>query len=311
MKYIWVTKVVNIKVYLHPFTLRLFLADKSGFDNNNKLACFYLTYFFLHYKREMSETETQLVINQLITENEQLRIKLDEARAEIAQLKFQQMKDNRDIEEYESLYEQARQDNKLLTKQNEILDQQVTMLKEQIKMMKDKYEPKTLEGFMKQNGKIMDRADTKVIKKELQKQGIGCGPLKQLQTDLQNLGYIITVQNKNGVDAYVCKDATMIFYLAQLKKHEGTNIYKYGRTINLRSRKQTYKKSNNGDVSFIKTELVTNGFEAEKKMKERLEQQVKDGKAKRNEEGDEYYNISINIMEQLYNEVVSELGVKE
>lgn len=258
----------------------------------------------------MSETETQLVINQLITENEQLRKELDEARAEIAQLKLQQMRDNKDLEEYELLYDQVRQDNKLLTKQNELLDQQVTVLKEQVRVMKDKYEPKTLEGFMKQNGKIMDRADTKVIKKELQKQGIEYKSLKQLHADLQNLGYIITVHNRNGVDAYVCKDATMIFYLAQLKKHEGTNIYKYGRTINLRSRECTYKKSN-GDVSFIKTELVTNGFEAEKKMKERLEQQVKDGKAKRNEEGDEYYNISINIMEQLYNEVVSELGVKE
>ena len=186
MKYIWVTKVVNIKVHLHPFTLRLFLADKSGFDNNNKLASFYLTYFFLHYKREMSETETQLVINQLITENEQLRIKLAEARAEITQLKFQQMKDNKDIEEYESLYEQARQDNKLLTKHNEILEQQVTLLKEQVRVMKDKYDPKTLEGFMNLYGKIMDRADTKVIKKELTKQGIECKSLKQLQADLQN-----------------------------------------------------------------------------------------------------------------------------
>ena len=254
--------------------------------------------------------ETEIIINQLITENEQLRKELEEARAEITQLKFQQMKDNKDIEEYESSYEQVRQENKLLTKQNEILEQQVTMLKEQVKMMKDKYEPKTLEGFMKLYGKIMDRADTKVIKKELKKQGIECKSLKQLQTDLQNLGYIITVQNKNGVDAYVCKDATMIFYLAQLKKHEGTNTYKYGRTINLRSREHTYKKSN-GDVSFIKTEIVSNGFEAEKKMKERLEQLVKDGIAKRNEEGDEYYNISFDIMEQLYNEVVSELGVKE
>lgn len=258
----------------------------------------------------MPETETQNIINQLITENEQLRKELEEARAEITQLKLQQMRDNKDLEEYESSYEQVKQENKLLTKQNEILEQQVTVLKEQVKMMKDKYEPKTLEGFMKLYGKIMDRADTKVIKKELKKQGIECKSLKQLQTDLQNLGYIITVQNKNGVDAYVCKDATMIFYLAQLKKHEGTNTYKYGRTINLRSREHTYKKSN-GDVSFIKTEIVSNGFEAEKKMKERLEQLVKDGIAKRNEEGDEYYNISFDIMEQLYNEVVSELGVKE
>ena len=125
-------------------------------------------------------------------------------------------------------------------------------------------------------GHIAERCDIKVIQeKYLDATGIKYS-LKQLKLELEQMGYQAKFQGfKNTY--YVSKNVGGYLNIVQLQKHEGTQIYKVGRTFEMKHRLNTYKHYNGG-ANEIVCKPVSNQFNAEVKLLILLNEAVKNKK---------------------------------
>ncbi|KAK8842400.1 hypothetical protein M9Y10_025983 [Tritrichomonas musculus] len=245
----------------------------------------------------MTLQEALQEINLLREENKKLREQLINIQAE-----NKMMEENCD--ELDIQYTEVYQENKFLKQRVNNLEQSNNTIMEEIKRMKQKYEITSLETFMDLYGKIMDRGNLKVIQeKYFEITGIKYSQA-QLKRELEQLGYQVGHCGRR-VSYYVSKEVAGFLYIVQLNKHEGTEIYKQGRTKNMVDRLRSYKRYDGGAIEII-CNPVNNQFKAEAKLLQLLNEAVDRNELKRNEYGDEYFEGSLDVIQKYYNQVIDE-----
>ena len=126
--------------------------------------------------------------------------------------------------------------------------------------------------------------------------------IPKLSDELDKLGYQIT-KCGNRHTSYATNKTEGFIYIVQLKQHKDTNIYKVGRTFKMASRLATYKKQDGGATQ-IRCEAVSNQFKAEDDLLAELNKLVSENKLNKNVKGDEYFDGSLETIQNIYNEVV-------
>ncbi|KAK8887170.1 hypothetical protein M9Y10_038208 [Tritrichomonas musculus] len=226
-----------------------------------------------------------------------LKEEIIELKAEIMQLEG--VCDDESIK-----YSEVYQENKFLKQRVNNLEQSNNTIIEEIKRMKQKYEITSLETFMDLYGKIMDRGNLKVIQeKYFEETGIKYTQ-QQLKRELEQIGYQVRHCGRR-VSYYVSKEVAGFLYIVQLTKHEGTEIYKQGRTKNMVDRLRNYKRYDGGATEIICLP-VNDQFKAEAKFLQLLYEAVDRNELKRNEYGDEYFEGSLDVIQKYYNQVIDE-----
>lgn len=212
--------------------------------------------------------------------------------------------DNMKLEDECEMYTEIYHENEFLKKRVNDLESSNDVINTELKRIKQKYEINSLDSFMNLYGMIIERADIKVIQnKYFEMTGIKY-TLKQLRLELEQLGYLVKwIGNRNT--HYVSKNVEGLLYIVQLNKHEGTNIYKVGRTINMKSRLNTYKRYDGGATEIV-SKQVSNQFKAEAKLLQVLNEASSKNELKRNDYGNEYYEGSLDVIKKYYNEVTTE-----
>ena len=245
----------------------------------------------------MTLQEALQEINLLRDENEKLREQLINIQAE-----NKMMEENCD--ELDIQYTEVYQENKFLKQRVNNLEQSNNTIIEEIKRMKQKYEITSLETFMDLYGKIMDRGNLKVIQeKYFEITGIKYSQA-QLKRELEQLGYQVGHCGRR-VSYYVSKEVAGFLYIVQLNKHEGTEIYKQGRTKNMVDRLRSYKRYDGGAIEII-CNPVKNQFKAEAKLLQLLNEAVDRNELKKDPTGDEYFEGSLDVIQKYYNQVIDE-----
>ena len=186
-------------------------------------------------------------------------------------------------------------------KQCQFLQSQVDLLKQELERYKNKYQFTTLEDFMNHYG-WADRLDLKDIKKRLLNEVGLKYSIRKLSEELTKLGYQIT-KCGNRSTSYATKKTEGFIYIVQLNQHINTTIYKVGRTFKMSSRLDTYKKQDGGAIK-IRCEAVSNQFKAEDDLLAELNKLVAENKLNKNVKGDEYFDGSLETIQNIYNEVV-------
>ena len=174
----------------------------------------------------------------------------------------------------------------------------------------NKYEVNSLESFMNHYGCIMERADIKVIQeKYLETTGIKYS-FQQLKRELEQMGYCAKQQSQSRSRYYITKNTKGYLYIVQLNKHKDTEIYKGGRTTDMKQRLYAYKQYDGGANEII-CKPVSNQFKAEAKLLMLLNEAVNRNELKKNEYGNEYFEGQLNVIKKIYNQVIDEYKVKE
>ena len=186
-------------------------------------------------------------------------------------------------------------------KQCQFIQSQLETTTKELQRYKDKYDCKTLEDFMKLYG-WADRIDLKDIKKHLLAETGLKYTIAKLSEELTKLGYQIT-KCGNRSTSYATKKTEGFIYIVQLNQHINTTIYKVGRTFKMSSRLDTYKKQDGGAIK-IRCEAVSNQFKAEDDLLVELNKLVAENKLNKNVKGDEYFDGSLETIQNIYNEVV-------
>ena len=109
--------------------------------------------------------------------------------------------------------------------------------------------------------------------------------------------YVNRVNSKKYIEGYL--------YIAQLKKHQGTNIYKVGRTKNIKIRLKSYNYTEGG-ADVIKCLFVNNQYLAEDKLLKSLYKAVENGEIEKYSKGVEYFEGPYDVILNYYNQVILE-----
>ncbi|KAK8877876.1 hypothetical protein M9Y10_004639, partial [Tritrichomonas musculus] len=133
---------------------------------------------------------------------------------------------------------------------------------------------------------------------------------QQLKRELEQLGYQVKTINKYGVSYYVSKNTKGHLYIVQLNKHKETSIYKVGRTADMKSRLNTYKR-HDGGANEIKSSPVNNQYKAEAKLLQLLNEAVDRNELKKDDYGDEYFEGPLDVIKKYYDAVVKEFKDEE
>ena len=239
------------------------------------------------------------IIQELETENKKLRERIIELRAD-------KMKMEESWEDESSIYTEIAHENKFLKKRVNDLEQSYDTINEELKRVKTKYEVNNLGSFMELYGCVADRCDIKVIQNQyFETTGIKYS-IQQLKRELEGIGYQVKWNGAKNTH-YVSKNVEGYLYIVQLIKHQGTEIYKGGRTFNMKQRLFTYKQHDGGANEII-CKPVNNQFKAEAKFLQLLNEAVDRNELKRNETGDEYFEGSLDLIKKYYNQVIEEYG---
>ena len=157
-------------------------------------------------------------------------------REQIVELQADKMKMEENWQEEAEIYSEIHLENKFLKKRVNDLEQSYETINDELKRIKNKYDINSLENFMNHYGLIIDRADIKVIhNKYFEETGIKYS-IQQLKIELERIGYCANKCARKGVSYYIIKNVGGFFYIVQLNKHNGTQIYKIGRIVDMRIR---------------------------------------------------------------------------
>ena len=256
-------------------------------------------------KQTIDELRTEIdrltqINNDLMTENKTFKTKIIELEAD--KIKLNEEWEN-DLEVCSELMNQ----NDYLNKRVDDLERSYNTINEELKRMRQKFVVSDLKSFMDLYGKIMERGDIKVIKKQLfNETGLNYTETK-LKDELAEMGYQITNINRKGVSYYVSKNVKGFLYINQLNKHKDTDIYKVGRTVDMRLRMKTYKQQDGG-ANVLIYKPVSNQFKAEAKLLSLLNEAVENNILTKDTAGNEYFSGSLNIIKNIYNKVVEEFS---
>lgn len=236
-------------------------------------------------------------IQELEEENKKLREQLVELSAEKIEIE-------KNWEDESSIYTEIAHENKFLKKRVVDLEQSYETIKEELKRVKAIYEVNDLEGFMNLYACVAERCDIKVIqRKYFETTGIKYSQAI-IKLELEKIGYQVN-HSKGNSNYYASKTTNGYLYIVQLKKHEGTDIYKIGRTADMRNRLRTYKQHDGGAIEIV-CNPVSNQFKAEAKLLQLLNDAVYNNELKKDETGDEYYEGPIDVIMYYYNHVIHE-----
>ena len=103
--------------------------------------------------------------------------------------------------------------------------------------------------------------------------------------------FSVTKLNRAGKDYRISRVYDGYLYIGQLQleDHKGTNIYKVGRTNDLKARFNKYKRDYDGGIEWIATYAVSDPIKAEKDMLAKLNDMVEDKTIDKDETGAEYF----------------------
>lgn len=238
--------------------------------------------------------------NDLITENKTFKNKIIELEAEKIQMNEEWEKD---LQTFSEIFNE----NDYLNKRVNELEMSYNTINNELKRMKQKFIVSDLSSFMNLYGKIMERGDIKIIQKQLfNETGLKYTETK-LKDELTEMGYQITKINRTGVSYYVSKSVKGFLYINQLNKHIDTDIYKVGRTVDMRQRMKEYKQHNSG-ANVLVCKPVSNQFKAEVKLLSLLNEAVENNLLKHDTTGKEYFSGSFDFIKNIYDQVVEEFA---
>ena len=239
-----------------------------------------------------------------LSEIEKLKAENQKLREQIIELQAENKKMENNWEEESEVYTEINLQNKFLRKRVNDLEQSYETINDELKRIKQKYEVNNLESFMNHYGRIMERGNIKVIQeKYFEETGIKYSQA-QLKRELKGIGYQIK-EIGHTVGAYVSKNVEGYLYIVQLNKHKDTNIYKGGRTIDMKNRLKAYKQ-HDGGANEIVCKPVSNQYKAEAKLLMLLNEAVDRNELKKNEYGDEYFEGPLDVIKKYYNQVIEE-----
>ena len=248
----------------------------------------------------------QMDLKTALAEIERLREENKKLREQLVELRADKMKIEESWEEDNEIYSEIAHENKFLKKRVNNLEQSYDTINEELKRVKAKYEVNDLKNFMDLYGSVAERCYIKVIQnKYFETTGIKYS-VQQLKRELEGMGYQVK-WNGNRNSYYVSKNVEGYIYIVQLIKHKGTEIYKGGRTFDIKQRLNTYKHHDGGAVE-IECKSVNNQFKAEAKFLQLLNEAVNRNELKRNESGDEYFEGPLDVIKKYYNQVIEEYG---
>lgn len=256
-------------------------------------------------KQTIDELRTEIdrltqINNDLITENKTFKTKIIELEAD--KIKLNEEWEN-DLQTFSEIFNE----NDYLNKRVDELEMSFNTINNELKRMKQKFIVSDLNSFMNLYGKIMERGDIKVIQKQLfNETGLNYTETK-LKDELAEMGYQITHINRTGVSYYVSKSVKGFLYINQLNKHIDTNIYKIGRTVDMRLRLKTYKQQDGG-ANVLVCKPVSNQFKAEAKLLLLLNEAVENNLLKHDTTGKEYFSGSLDFIKNIYDKVVEEFA---
>ena len=239
-------------------------------------------------------------IQELEEENKKLREQLVELSAEKIEIE-------KNWEDESSIYTEIAHENKFLKKRVNDLEQSYDTINEELKRVKTKYEVKDLEGFMNLYACVAERCDIKVIQRRyFETTGLKYSQAT-IKLELEKIGYQVKTINKYGIKYFASKNTKGYLYIVQLQKHQGTNIYKIGRTAHMKNRLDTYKRYEGGAIEIV-CNPVSNQFKAEAKLLQLLNDAVYNNELKKHETGDEYFEGPLDVIKKNYNQVIQEYG---
>ncbi len=220
------------------------------------------------------------------------------------ELKAEKMQLEDECDDESLKYTEVYQENKFLKQRVGDLEQSYDTINKELKRMKQKYEITSLETFMNLYGYVAERSDIKVIQeKYFEETGIKYSQA-QLKRELEQIGYQVK-HSGTKTTYFASKSIKGYLYVVQLNKHEGTEIYKPGRTIYMKQRLITYKRHDGGATEII-CNPVNNQYKAEAKLLQLLSEAVDRKELKKNDYGDEYFEGSLDVIKKYYNQVIDE-----
>ncbi len=235
---------------------------------------------------------------------QELELENQKLREQIIELHADKMQIENNWEEESEIYSEIHLENMFLKKRVNDLEQSYETINDELKRIKNKYEINSLEQFMNTFGKIAERCDIKVIQnKYFEETGIKYS-IKQLNKELEQMGYQIKKNGKLNT-YYVTKNVGGYLYIVQLNKNKGTEIYKIGRTFEMKQRLHTYKRQDGGATEIV-CKSVSNQFNAEAKLLQLLNEAVDRNELRKESTGAEYFEGSLELIKKIYNEVVAE-----
>ena len=235
---------------------------------------------------------------------QELELENQKLREQIIELHADKMQIENNWEEESEIYSEIHLENQFLKKRVNDLEQSYNTINDELKRIKNKYEVNDLESFMNLYGAIADRYDVKVIQeKYLETTGIKYSQT-QLKRELELIGYQVKWNGAKNTH-YVSKNVSGYLYIVQLNKNKGTEIYKIGRTFEMKQRLHTYKRQDGGATEIV-CKSVSNQFNAEAKLLQLLNEAVDRNELKKNEYGAEYFEGPLELIKKIYNEVVAE-----
>lgn len=113
--------------------------------------------------------------------------------------------------------------------------------------------------------------------------------------------FSVTKLNRAGKDYRISRVYDGYLYIGQLQleDHKGTNIYKVGRTNDLKARFNKYKRDYDGGIEWIATYAVSDPIEAEKDMLAKLNDMVEDKTIDKDETGAEYFKGDLSTIQNV------------
>ena len=166
-------------------------------------------------------------------------------------------------------------------------------IEEEFNELRERYEVVDLNSFMNLYAAVADRVEIKdVIAKYLEVTGTKLTQ-KKMTEELTNIGYQVKIINKNGVSAYATKKFSGEMYIVKLNEDKDNDIYKVGRTINMRTRESLYRRYNGG-CEVHKHVQVNNTFACESALLMKMNEEFdKDAK------GNEYFHGEYDDIERV------------
>ncbi len=257
------------------------------------------------YKQIIEDLKTkndklQQTINEYKKQNNLLQQEVDKLNNELELENNEEEEEN--WEEDNEVYSEIAYENKFLKKRVIDLEQSYETINEELKRIKQKYEVSDLERFMNLYGSVADRCDIKVIQNNyFETTGIKYS-ITKLKEELESIGYQVK-KNGNKNTYYITKDVRGYLYIVQLLKHKNTDIYKVGKTYQMKQRLNTYKRFDGGAVEII-CKPVNNKEKAEAKFLQLLNEAVDRNELKKNEYGNEYFEGPLDVIKKYYNQVI-------
>ena len=125
-----------------------------------------------------------------------------------------------------------------------------------------------------------------------------------MKRELEQIGYQVKWNGAKNTH-YVSKNVSGYLYIVQLQKHNNTQIYKIGRTFEMKQRLHTYKRQDGGATEIV-CKSVSNQFNAEAKLLQLLNEAVDRNELRKESTGAEYFEGPLELIKKRYNEVVAE-----